>query len=90
MCLGGAFVFMDDGAPARRRKDVVQWGKETKVTGLPHWPPTSPDLNVIDFMVWSVTRKFVSDHKPGTGEELQTATLRAAKASGQGGITKAC
>lgn len=53
---GDEYVFQQDGAPAhtaKKTQDFLRanfqsfWGKEV-------WPPSSPDLNPLDFSIWGV------------------------------------
>src|ERR1700761_9405692 len=50
------FVFKQDGAPAHTAQQTQEW----LVTNCPNfirkddWPPNSPDLNTLDYCVWSL------------------------------------
>ena len=50
------FVFQQDGAPAHTARTTQQWLQNN----IPHfiskeeWPPSSPDLNPLDFSLWSI------------------------------------
>ena len=52
------FIFQQDNAPAHRAKETVDLLlTETPAFILPTlWPPDSPDLNPVDYKVWSVLR----------------------------------
>ena len=49
------FIFQQDGAPSHTSQKCQEWCKR----GFPRfwskeiWPPASPDLNPMDFLVWS-------------------------------------
>ena len=50
------FLFQQDGAPAHTAKSTQEWLR----TEIPsyisklEWPPSSPDLNPLDFSLWSI------------------------------------
>ncbi|KAF2350422.1 hypothetical protein FHG87_018822 [Trinorchestia longiramus] len=51
-----SWTFQQDSAPTRCAKVVQQWcgaNFPTMITST-EWPPYSPDLNSLDFSVWSV------------------------------------
>jgi len=50
------FVFQQDNAPSHRAKDTALLGQKTPDFMIPPalWPPNSPDLNPVDYTVWSV------------------------------------
>lgn len=57
----GFFIFQQDSAPAHRAKDTVTLlKKETPdfITPL-QWPPNSPDLNPVDYRIWSALEERV-------------------------------
>ena len=72
------FVFQEDGAPAHRKKAVRTYLSDQKVKCLEPWPPTSPDLNVLDYYAWSVMQRAVDRENPSTVNELEVAILNAA------------
>jgi len=55
------FVFQQDSAPSHRACDTIQLlQRETPdFTGLDLWPPNSPDLNPVDYKIWSVMQQRV-------------------------------
>ena len=58
---GDYFTFQQDSAPAHRAKETVELlSRETPdfITPL-QWPPNSPDLNPVDYKVWSVLQERV-------------------------------
>jgi hypothetical protein len=50
------FVFQQDGAPAHTSHRTQAWFGENNIPFWRKelWPPSSPDLNPLDFSVWSV------------------------------------
>ena len=55
------FVFQQDGAPAHTARDTVAFLKEKCPDFIepPDWPPCSPDLNPLDYFVWSTMEEKV-------------------------------
>ena len=56
---GDQFIFQQDSAPAHRARETVELlQRETPdfITPL-LWPPNSPDLNPVDYKVWSVLQE---------------------------------
>jgi inhibitor of nuclear factor kappa-B kinase subunit alpha len=53
---GDYFIFQQDNAPAHRARDTVELlNRETAELISPlQWPPNSPDLNPVDYKIWSV------------------------------------
>jgi len=56
------FIFLQDSTPANCAKETVYlFSSETPAFILPTlWPPNSPDLNPVDYEVWSVGPYFRS------------------------------
>lgn len=48
------WVFQQDGAPSHRANTVQEWLSENvpDFINKDEWPPSSPDLNPMDFFVW--------------------------------------
>ena len=55
LALNGYYLFQQDGARAHTAKHTIQYLQEAvPEVILPNmWPPTSPDLNPLDYSVWS-------------------------------------
>ena len=58
---GEFFTFQQDSAPAHRaRKTVVLLQRSTPDFISPLlWPPNSPDLNPVDYKIWSILQEWV-------------------------------
>jgi len=58
---GEFYIFQQDSAPAHRARDTVELLKHSTpdfITPL-MWPPNSPDLNPVDYKIWSVMQERV-------------------------------
>jgi hypothetical protein len=58
---GGYFTFQQDSAPAHRAGETIALlSRETPDFISPQlWPPNSPDLNPVDYQIWSVLEERV-------------------------------
>ena len=52
---GRPWVWQQDSAPAHKSKETQAWLQKECYDFVPfsHWPPSSPDLNPLDYFVWS-------------------------------------
>ena len=52
---GRPWVWQQDSAPTHKSKKTQAWFQKEFHDFLPfsHWPPSSPDLNPLDYFVWS-------------------------------------
>ena len=59
---GEHYVFTQDGAPAHTSNVTQMWCKEHFSGFLDKnmWPPSSPDINPMDFAIWSILESDVS------------------------------
>ncbi|KAI6650052.1 hypothetical protein LOD99_10524 [Oopsacas minuta] len=61
------FLFQQDGAPAHTAKVNQQWLRNNipDFISKEEWPPSSPDLNPMDFSLWSIleTNACTTSHK---------------------------
>ena len=59
MFQGSQFLFQQDGAPAHTSRRAQEWLQNNVPDFLAReeWPSSSPDLNPMDFCVWSVLEK---------------------------------
>ena len=67
------FIFQHDSTPSHRAKDTVALlDQETLDYITPAlWPPNSPDLNPVDYTVWSVLQERVCHTKISDVDELK-------------------
>ena len=59
---GDDFIFTQDGAPAHTANVTQQWCKDhfPGFWDKQMWPPSSPDINPMDFAIWSILESDVS------------------------------
>ncbi|XP_056642215.1 uncharacterized protein LOC130448740 [Diorhabda sublineata] len=66
--------FLHDGAPPHYSLQVRQYLKEQ----FPHWPPRGPDLNPLDFSIWSQMKALVYKEKITSLPQLRRKIEEAA------------
>jgi inhibitor of nuclear factor kappa-B kinase subunit alpha len=68
-------VFQQDSAPSHTASTTQEWLAENfhdHVT--PNiWPPSSPDLNPLDYYVWGVVERETNKHAHNTKDSLKAA-----------------
>jgi DDE superfamily endonuclease len=71
------FVFQQDGAPAHRARDTVSFLERETPDFIPPtlWPPNSPDLNPVDYSIWSVLQEKVYRSRIANVDELKTRLI---------------
>jgi len=70
---GDMFTFQQDSAPAHRARETIGLlQRETPDFISPNlWPPNSPDLNPVDYMVWGVMQRRVYQTRVNNVDELK-------------------
>ena len=72
------YMFQQDSAPAHRARETIELlTMETKFIPPTLWPPNSPDLNPIDYKVWSVMQEKVYKKRSKDIDELRARILTA-------------
>jgi len=77
--------FQHDGAPPHFSQVVRQYlnhkfsNRWIGRGGIQNWPPLSPDLNPVDYHVWSYMKAMVCAHEVNTREELLQGIPSAAR-----------
>jgi len=91
----GNFVFQQDGAPAHNATAIQ--AKLTEELGGPDhfwrkemWPPQSPDLNPLDYSVWSVLQDEVQATSHPNPESLKARIVAAWEALEAANIIRTC
>ena len=67
-------MFQQDGAPAHRARHTITYLEQKKPDFIPPtvWPPNSPDLNPVDYSIWSVMQEKVYRSKITDVDELES------------------
>ena len=75
---GRPWVWQQDSAPAHKSKETQAWLQKECYDFLPfsHWPPSSPDLNPLDYFVWSYVENITNMTSHNTKASLITAIRR--------------
>jgi inhibitor of nuclear factor kappa-B kinase subunit alpha len=72
------WIFQQDSAPAHKAREVQEWCRDhlPGFISTEEWPPYSPDLNPMDYSVWSIleARACAKPHK--NLESLRQSLLR--------------
>jgi len=73
---GQPWTFQQDSAPAHKAKSVQTWLKNhtPDFIATEHWPSASPDLNPLDYAIWSKLEAKVCS-KPHTSVEALKRSL---------------
>ena len=76
---GEFFIFQQDSARAHRARDTVRLLQQSTPTFFPPdlWPPNSPDLNPVDYKIWSVLQQRVYQWRVHNTDELKQRLLQA-------------
>lgn len=74
---GEFFIFQQDSAPAHRARDTVRYLEQDTPEFIPPdlWPPNSPDLNPVDYKIWSVVQQRVYQSRVHNINELKQRLL---------------
>lgn len=72
------YCFQQDGAPAHTANVVQAWCERnlTDFIKKDEWPPSSPDLNPLDFCIWGYMLQKLNDYKYNNLEEFKTVIQR--------------
>lgn len=72
---GNDYVFTQDGAPSHTSNVTQQWCKDhfSGFWDKNCWPPSSPDINPMDFAIWSILESDVSSKSYPNVEALKDA-----------------
>ena len=74
---GRLWVWQQDSEPAYESKETQAWLQKECYDFAPfsHWPPSSPDLNLLDYFVWSYVENITNMTSHNTKASL-IATIR--------------
>ena len=79
---GDYYVFQQDcqdGAPAHRARDTCNHAAERETPEFippEMWPPNSPDLNPVDYIIWNMLQERVYRSRIHDVKELKERLLR--------------
>ena len=70
---GAPYIFQQDGATSHTAVPTVEYLKKKMPQLVPpdFWPPSSPDLNPLDYGIWSVLKQKVYRHHTDNMDELK-------------------
>jgi len=90
--LDGNYVFQQDGAPAHTSKRTQVW-LVTTLSGFwakDVWPPSSPDLNPLDYSVWGVLKAKACKTSHPSVEALKVSIAKTWRTLSKAYIIKTC
>ena len=73
------WAYQQDSAPAHRAKVIQEWYQENFFDFITsqEWPPYSPDLNPLDYSVWSVLEAKACSKRHANLESLKAFLQKA-------------
>ena len=76
---GRPWVWQQDSAPAHESKETQAWLQKECYDFVPfsHWPPSSPDLNPLDYFIWLYVENITNMTSHNTKARLIAAIHRA-------------
>ena len=89
---GRPWVWQQDSAPAHKSKETQAWLQKECFDFVPfsHWPPSSSDLNPLDYFVWSYVENIINMTSQNTKASLITAIRRVFTELPLAFVEKAC
>ena len=86
------WTFQQDSAPAHGAKLTQNWLRENKIDYISKddWPPSSPDLNPMDFSVWGILQERACKKPHALLEALKTSLMSEWKKIPQKMFADAC
>lgn len=89
---GTDYIFTQDGAPAHTSNISQKWCREhfNKFWNKEIWPPSSPDINPMDFAIWSIIESEVSKISYSNLESLKKAITKAWSELHEDVVRKSC
>jgi hypothetical protein len=85
-------VFQQDGAPAHTSNRTQKWLADNvaQFWDKSMWPPSSPDLNPLDYSVWSVLESKACATSHANLEDLKASIVKAWRGLSKAYIVKTC
>lgn len=85
------YVFMQDGAPGHTAKIVQAWLKTNlNFWAKDVWPPSSPDLNPLDYSIWAFVQSRACKSSHPNLEALKSSISSAWESMSEAYIRKTC
>ena len=92
MAGGRPWVWQQDLAPAHKSKETQAWLQKEwyDFVAFSYWPPSSPDLNQLDYFVWSYIENIINMTSRNTRASLITVICRVFAELPPAFVEKAC
>lgn len=92
VAFGRPYVFQQDGAPAHTSHLVQNWLSDNidMFWSKEFWPPNSPDLNPLDYYVWSVVERVTNKSRHPNVASLRVAIEAAFAEMDRNALHRAC
>ena len=89
---GRPWVWQQDSGPAHKSKETKAWLQKECYNFVPssHWFPSSPDLNPLDYFVWSYVENITNMTSHNTKASLIAAIRRVFAELPPAPVEKAC
>ena len=89
---GKPWMWQQDSAPAHKSKEMQAWLQKECYDFVPfsRWPPSSPDLNPLDYFVWSYVENITNMTSHNTKANLIAAIRRVFAELPLALVEKAC
>ena len=89
---GRPWVWLQDSAPAHKSKETQAWLQKECYDCVPisHWPPSSPDMNPLNYFVWSYVENITNMTSHNTKASLIAAIRRVFAELPLALVEKAC
>jgi inhibitor of nuclear factor kappa-B kinase subunit alpha len=88
----GNYVFQQDGAPAHTSKRTQEWlaANTADFWDKSSWPPSSPDLNPLDYSVWGVVEAKACRTSHANVDDLKKSIIKAWRSMSKDYLVKTC
>jgi len=88
----GNYIWQQDGAPAHTSKKTQDWLRANMANfwDKTTWPPSSPDLNPLDFSVWGVVESKACMTSHASIDTLKTSIVKVWRAMKKDYLVKTC